>query len=104
MRRRKRPSRQSEYKKEMNRRKRQKKVLKLDLRKVDEFVYRLNQIIADVEPEYVGTLKGSIVAKAKMQGIDAARDFVREKMEEGIITEDAMKEIHRLLKYSSAYR
>lgn len=83
---------------------RSKRKLKLDLRKVNEFKWELNMILRDVPEEYVGTLRGTIIAKATKIGIREAKDYVVFKMEEGVIDEVVMRRILRLLSACAVYR
>ena len=77
---------------------------RLNLRRMEEFKYELGEIMSDVPPNQVGTLKGSIIAKADKIDIKAAEDFIIEKEKEGMIPPETAKHLFKLLKYYSIYR
>ena len=77
---------------------------RLNLRKIEEFKYEMNDVLRDLPPNLEGTIKGSIIAKADKIDINAAIDFISEKVEEGHLTKDQAKRLGRILGHYSFYR
>ena len=69
-----------------------------------EFKYELDKILAGLPENVIGTLKGSIIAKADKIDMDAAMDFVDLKTDDGTISVEVHDELYRLLKYFCVYR
>ena len=76
----------------------------MNLRKIEEFKYEMSDILKDLAPNLVGTIKGSIIAKADKIDINAAMDFIQEKEKEGLLNEDQVKKLGRILNHYSFYR
>ena len=77
---------------------------RLNLRKIEEFKFEMSDVLEDLDPTLVGTIKGSIIAKADRIDINAATDFILEKEEEGLLTSDQVKRLGRILNHYSFYR
>lgn len=77
-----------------------KRVVKLNRRKYMEFKVDLREIMQeeDVAEEERAGLLGSTWAKGERQGIDDAIEFISEKCEDGILSEDAANRIIKVLK------
>ncbi|MBI5001276.1 MAG: hypothetical protein HZB92_07120 [Euryarchaeota archaeon] len=58
---------------------------RLNLRRIDEFKWEINQILSALPENVRGTLKGSIIAKADKIDSNAAIDFIEAKEKEGLI-------------------
>ena len=56
-----------------------KRVRKLNMRRIQDFKWDLSLILKEISDENVATIKGGIYAKASKIGIREARDFVAEK-------------------------
>lgn len=69
-----------------------------------EFKFELSHILKDLSPNQVGTIKGSIIAKADKIDVQAAMTFIEEKEQDGLITQEVATELGKLLKYYSLYR
>jgi hypothetical protein len=77
---------------------------RLNLRRMIEFKYELDNILKDLPDNVKGTLKGSIIAKADKMDIDAAMDFIDAKTDDKTITEETRERLYKLLKYFCIYR
>ncbi len=77
---------------------------RLNLRKMIEFKYEMDHILEDLPETAVGTIKGSIIAKADKVDQDAAMEFIKTKVEEGILTEEMAERLGRLLHDHCFYR
>ena len=77
---------------------------RLNLRKIEEFKFEMNDVLQDLAPNLEGTIKGSIIAKADKIDINAAIEFVQQKEEEGLLTADHVKRLIRILTHYSFYR
>jgi hypothetical protein len=77
-----------------------KRVVKLNRRKYMEFKVDVREIMEEenVDEEHRANLLGSTWAKGERQGIDAAIEFVEEKLEEQIISEKTGERIIKVLK------
>ncbi len=64
----------------------------------------MSDILKDLAPNLVGTIKGSIIAKADKIDINAAMDFIVEKEKEGLLSDDQVKKLGRILNHYSFYR
>jgi len=78
---------------------RQKRTAMLDVSKDREFRYYLKEILEryKLDERNASSMLATIHSKARMLSISDAKDYVREKTEEGILPEDGMVEILRLL-------
>ena len=77
---------------------------KLDMRRDYEFRYLLGKILEGLPEGLVGSLKGTIYAKASNIGIREARDYILKKKEEGTIDGVTAKKLIDLLYKYSVYR
>jgi len=77
---------------------------RLNLRKMIEFKYEMDHILEGLDETAVGTIKGSIIAKADKIDQDAALEFIKQKVEEGILTEEMAQRLDRLLQAHCFYR
>lgn len=77
---------------------------RLNLRRTIEFKYELDKILEGLPENVVGTMKGSIIAKADKMDQDAAMDFIEEKVKDGTIDEETRDRLFRLLRYFCTYR
>ncbi|MDX1611865.1 MAG: hypothetical protein R3185_05810 [Candidatus Thermoplasmatota archaeon] len=79
----------------------------LDMGREDYFRYDAEQILnqAPLDEDHQKAFLQQIVARGSRQGIDEARDFIREKCdEEGLIDADARDQLIRLVGRYSTYR
>ena len=58
----------------------------------------------DVPPNVVGTLKGSIIAKADKMSVKDAIEFIEDKMTEGLIDKNIAGDLIYIVKKYSTYR
>ncbi len=77
---------------------------RLNLKRITEFKWELNQIILTLPENQRGTLKGSLIAKADKLDVNEALDFVQVKIDEGVLTRDVADRIADLLLKFSTYR
>ena len=77
-----------------------KRVVKLNRRKYMEFKVDVREIMEEenVDEEHRANLLGSTWAKGERQGIDAAIEFVEEKLEEQIVSDKTAERIIKVLK------
>jgi hypothetical protein len=77
-----------------------KRIVKLNRRKYMEFKVDVREIMEEenVDDEHRANLLGSTWAKGERQGIDAAIEFVEEKLEEQIISDKTAERIIKVLK------
>jgi len=83
---------------------RTKKTKKLDMNRIKDFKWELDQILKDLPDSVKGNIKGSIYAKASKLGIKETRDFIMQKEEEGTISEEMGRKIVKLLYRYNRYR
>jgi hypothetical protein len=69
-----------------------------------EFKYELDKILGPLPETITGTMKGSIIAKADKMDMDAAMDFIDQKVDDKTIGEETREELYKLLKYFCVYR
>jgi hypothetical protein len=86
------------------RRKRTKRVRKLNMRRIDDFKWHLSKILDDVEDQNASAVKGTVYAKASKIGVREAKDYIWEKQREGVIEHDVALRLTRLLSKYSTYR
>ena len=77
---------------------------RLNLRRIIEFKYEMDNILKDLPENVTGTLKGSIIAKADKIDQDAAFDFIEAKTEDGTIDEKTRDRLGRLIRDFCVYR
>ena len=83
---------------------RTKKTKKLDMNRIKDFKWELDQILKDLPESVKGNIKGSIYAKASKLGIKETKDFIMQKEEEGTISEEMGRRIVKLLYRYNRYR
>lgn len=83
---------------------RTKKTKKLDMNRIKDFKWELDQILKDLPESVKGNIKGSIYAKASKLGIKETKDFIMQKEEEGTIPEEMGRKIVKLLYRYNRYR
>jgi hypothetical protein len=81
-----------------------KRVKKLNMRRIQDFKWDLSLILKEISDENVASIKGGIYAKASKIGVREARDFVTEKEKEGIIPEETAMKLTKLLQRYSVFR
>jgi len=77
---------------------------RLNLKRMTEFKWEINQLMLDLPENQRGTVKGSLIAKADKLDINAALDFVQTKIDEGVLSKDMADHIADLLLKFSTYR
>ena len=90
--------------KELRVRIRTKKTKNLDMNRIKDFKWELDQIIKDLPDSVKGNIKGSVYAKASKLGIKETKNFIMQKEEEGVISDEMGKKIVRLLYRYNRYR
>jgi len=77
-----------------------KRIVKLNRRKYMEFKVDVREIMEEenVDEEHRANLLGSTWAKGERQGIDAAIEFVEQKLEDEIISDMTAERIIKVLK------
>lgn len=78
----------------------------LDMSRADAFKYQAKDAIrsSDVHDDYVNPLTTTMFSKATREGTDEAKEYIEGKHEEGVIPEDLLKELVRLLDKHSRWR
>lgn len=78
----------------------------LDMGRMTQFMYYAEQIITEtgVKDGTWNTILASIVAKASRISIDAAQDFIREKVQKGLLPAESEKPLLQLLERYSRLR
>lgn len=84
--------------------KKSKKKQCLNMRRIDDFKYDLDQLINELDEKNAAQVKGMIYAKATKQSVRDAKNYINEKEEEGIIPSEIAKKLNRLLSRFSTYR
>ncbi len=87
-----------------NRGKRPKKEKKLDMNRIKDFKWELNQLLKDLPDSVRGSIKGSVYAKASKHGLEETKEYIIEKEKEGVISEELGRKIVRLLYKYYRYR
>jgi hypothetical protein len=77
---------------------------RLNLKRMTEFKWEINQLMNDLPENQRGTVKGSLIAKADKLDINAALDFVQLKIDEGVLNKEMADRIADLLLKFSTYR
>ena len=77
---------------------------RLNLKRLTEFKWELNQIMLTLPENQRGAIKGSLIAKADKLEVNDALDFVQVKIDEGVLTRDVADKIADLLLKFSTYR
>lgn len=83
---------------------RPKKRKKLDMNRIKDFKWELEQITKDLPDSVKGKIKGSVYAKASKLGIIETKNFIIQKEKEGIISEEMGRKIVKLLYRYYRYR
>lgn len=86
------------------RRRRAKRVQKLNMRRIDDFKYDLSHILDDMNNQNASAVKGAIYAKASKIGVKEAKNYIWEKEREGVLERDVAIRLTRLLTHYSVYR
>ncbi|MFQ6087934.1 MAG: hypothetical protein ACE5K0_03415 [Candidatus Methanofastidiosia archaeon] len=86
------------------RRPRMRRIRKLNMRRLDDFKWELSVILREVAEENVGAIRGAIYTKASKIGVKEAKQFIREKEEEGLITSETARKLTGLLTKYSVFR
>lgn len=81
-----------------------KKSRKLNMARVSDFKWDLNQILNKMPEDKAGLIRGSIYAKASKISVDEAKKFLKEKEEEGVVDKEIALEILRVLTKYSKFR
>jgi len=78
----------------------------LDLSRIDHFRYFAREMFedSDIDPRVWNPLLASLIAKASTAGIPDARQYVKEREEEGILTERMANNLYRLLDRNKRWR
>jgi len=76
----------------------------LNMRHMDDFKFKLEQILNEIEVKNLAQVKGMIYAKASKQDIREAKNYIFDKEKEGVIPEETAKKLNRLLSRYSTYR
>ncbi len=71
---------------------------------MEEFKWELSNVMKDLSPNIVGTLRGSIIAKADKMGVKEAIEFVEEKEKEEMIDSETATRLIKILKHYSTFR
>ena len=74
------------------------------MRKIIEVKWELSNALEGLPPNVIGTLKGSIIAKADKLSVKDAYDFIEAKEKEGMITTDMADHLIHIVKKYSTYR
>ena len=71
----------------------------LDLGRFDYFKYDTREVLANsgIDEANQNIIFSSLTAKASRQSIGAAKDFLREKVEDGTLPEETAEQLSRLL-------
>ena len=86
--------------------KRSNMVRMLNLRKEGEFQYDLRELLtrANMDERQRSSFMATLISKGERTSIAEAKRYVRLKCDEGLISEEISREIHRLLDRFSRYR
>lgn len=71
---------------------------------MEELKWEMGNAMKDVPPNVVGTLKGSIIAKADKMSVKDAIEFIEDKMTEGLIDKNIAGDLIYIVKKYSTYR
>jgi len=77
---------------------------RLNLKRMTEFKWELNQLMQGLPENQRGMIKGSIIAKADKLDLKEAIDFVEAKEKEGVLSKELTDRICELLHRFSTYR
>ncbi|HOP08739.1 MAG TPA: hypothetical protein PK718_01840 [Candidatus Methanofastidiosa archaeon] len=76
----------------------------LSMRNMDDFKFKLAQILKEIDEKNYAQVSGMIYAKASRQDIKEAKNYISDKEKEGVIPEETAKKLNRLLSRYSTYR
>ncbi|MBN1786505.1 MAG: hypothetical protein JW825_05935 [Candidatus Methanofastidiosa archaeon] len=76
----------------------------LNMRQMDDFKFKLAQILQEIDEKNCAQVGGMIYAKASKQDIKEAKKYISDKEQEGVIPEETAKKLNRLLSRYSTYR
>ncbi|MEW5936371.1 MAG: hypothetical protein AB1665_00940 [Candidatus Thermoplasmatota archaeon] len=77
---------------------------RLNLRRLNEFKWLLNEILSVLPENVRGTLRGSIIAKADKIDVQAAIEFIQQKEAEGLIERDIAERLCSHVMRYTTYR
>lgn len=80
------------------------KTKKLNMARVSDFKWDLNQILNKMPEDKAGLIKGPLYAKASKIGFDEAKKFLNDKEDEGLIDKEIAFELLRVLSKYSKFR
>ncbi len=81
-----------------------KKTKKLNMGRVSDFKWDLNQVLNKMPEDKAGLIRGPLYAKASKIGFDEAKQFLKDKEDEGLIDTDIALDILRVLSKYSKFR
>lgn len=81
-----------------------KKTRKLNMARVSDFKWDLNQVLNKLPEDKAGLIRGPLYAKASKIGVEEAKKFLKDKEEEGVIDKEMALEILRVLTKYSKFR
>jgi hypothetical protein len=81
-----------------------KKTKKLNMGRVSDFKWDLNQVLNKLPEEKAGLIRGPLYAKASKIGVEEAKKFLKDKEDEGVIDKDIAMDILRVLTKYSKFR
>lgn len=81
-----------------------KKTKKLNMGRVSDFKWDLNQVLSKIPEDKAGLIRGPLYAKASKIGVDEAKKFLKDKEDEGIIDKETALDILRVLSKYSKFR
>jgi len=78
----------------------------LDVRREPHFKYDFKEVLAEskLPPEQMNSLYASTRSKGQNQDVDAAKAFLRSKVDEGVLTRDLCDRLTSLLDRYSRWR
>ncbi|NMC61006.1 MAG: hypothetical protein GYA51_16740 [Candidatus Methanofastidiosa archaeon] len=80
------------------------KTRKLNMGRVSDFKWDLNQVLNKLPEDKAGLIRGPLYAKASKIGVEEAKKFLKDKEEEGIIDKEIGVELLRVLTKYSKFR
>lgn len=78
----------------------------LDMGRADTFKYQAKETIrsAEIHDDYVNPLTTTMFSKATREGTEAAKEYIEDKHEEGVVSESLRDDLVRLLDRYSRWR
>ena len=82
------------------------RLVRLNLRRVDEVKYELRRILGDstTDEKFVQSFLATMIAKASRESMSAAKEYVREKCAEGMIDPEIEAKILKVMDRNTKYR